>query len=688
MGAKVIGHKSWGLAPQFENIPEILTKQKRWVCWRAKVKGGGKVGKQPVQPNGRMASSRDPSTWATFEACREAYEAQPGALSGVGFVITGSKKPITIIDLDKCYDPIDGAEPWAQEIITRCGDTYVEVSPSDRGLRVIMFGDAGALTNHPDRIEVYTQESTRYLTITGHLLRGKHDIKQLEDDKLARYLDKYRTYHDPSEFKDEPVSDTPEEIEQILHQLFRKDHDLEQYQPWLDVGMALHHQFNGEWEGCDIWDRASQHLQEYDHEEFEAKWDSFGKGGGRPMTLRTIFARARDLGIKIKPLLKPASADDFADIPDLDHEEVIAEHGDDHPDWEVVKSEPAKQSKSTKAWRGLDNMAETEPPRQLIEDLLAMHQVSQISGPPGAGKTFVAMELCKAVASGESVFGMATKAGPVLYLAYEGVVAMEQRVRAWQANGERLPDNFYVISDDLVPLSDPQVWAKWINPIRAELRPVLIVIDTMAAALPGVSTNDEERVGQIQGTLRNLAKRQDIHVMTIHHPPKGGVTTGQKSRGSGIIEGDLDTQLWVTPTEGKARQWEVSKQRSLGSLGHERRFIIKTIKTGMHTDFGPEFAPYLSVDVTQEDSYAPDLIELQRMIERAIAEHGGTWIDAGQYKVVLEAWLQEHHSGASKDMVKEHRKRAKHHLVIACDVDENPNNHHVRRVANKGDGEW
>jgi len=661
---------TWGLPPIWDNIPPELKKQTRWVNWREKVKKHGKRAKVPVKMNGAMASTRRPRDWTTFDKAKQHYEDDP-SLSGVGFVLTGAKAAISIIDLDDCYNPIDGPDDWAMEIIKRA-DSYTEISPSERGLRIILFNDLGAFINNEQGLEVYTQDSTRYLTITGHTLDNHREIKRHGHDKFARYLDRYRP--PPRETRDavgNPVRDTPESIERILEELVERDSELEHYEPWLHLGMALHHQFDGAWEGMEMWDRVSQPLGGYDAAEFEPKWDSFSMRGSGALTLRTIFDRAKDHGINIRGTMAAASADDFPDLDDdgnevaADHEQVMAEVVADH---EEVMDEP-----QAKPWRTLHQLAATKPPKQLVEDLIARRQISQVSGPPGAGKTFVVMELCRAICTGSEIFGMRTVPGPVLYLAYEGVSAMESRVRAWEARGETLPSNLYVI-DDAPALSEPKSWMQWLQPIFKELKPVMVVIDTLAQALPGMSTNDEEKVGAVQRSLRNLVKQTSCHVLTVHHPPKGGAATGQKSRGSGIIEGDLDTQIWVTSGEGKAHTWEVSKQRGLGSLGKEAQFVIRTIQTGMETDFGPERAAYLSVEVQDEDRYSPELMELQRMVQDAIQVHGGGTIDKKSYNTVIAKWLANEYPGISKDMASQRRAQAKAHLMHSFEVDVNGSN--------------
>lgn len=650
MGA-VVSHKTWGLVPKLQNIPQLLKRQPRWVLWRAVPLPDGRKAKRPYQPTGRPARVNDRASWSAYDKCEQAYLDDPTKWSGLGFVLTGAPAEITVLDLDKCVTD-DRIEDWAMAIV-KAADSYTELSPSGRGLRIITRGDAGAFINADQGVEVYTQESTRFLTITGHVLKGYEAMQPALSPGLLDELEVYRPVERTGVGSPDPITDSPEHIEKVLSELVQPGGPYEGYEAWLKLGMALHHQYSGHPEGLEMWHRVCAPLAGYEGDELDLKWDTFG-GGGRQITLRSIFADAQDHGIRIRESAAPAT---FEDFPDLDG---------DSPAPEAPKVEPVTGP------RTLDQLAHTKPPKQLIEDLLARGQVSQISGEPGAGKTFVALELCRAVATGTEAFGRRTAPGAVLYLAYEGVSALEQRVRAWQALGRKLPDNFWVVGGkDAAALTDPKAWQAWLQPLFVQLKPKLLVIDTMAAATPGMSFNDEERVGAVVRTLRALAERTTCHIMTIHHPPKGGAMTGQKSRGSGIVEGDLDTQLWVTNGEGSAREWEVSKQRSLGSYGNAHRFVLKTVYTGMQTEFGEESAAYLDQDVKEADNYAPELLDLSQRIADALRDSGNVGLNSGDYNTVVNAWLAEHHARDNDDQLKRARSRAKRHLAREFAVTEN-----------------
>lgn len=139
-------------------IPEELRRRPRWVRW-----AGQKI---PQTVGGRMASSTDPATWTTYSDARRSAVG-----SGLGFVLNGDG--IICFDLDGCIAPSGVVTPSALDLVRLAGDTYIEVSPSGRGLHIwgratLLHGRRVSLRGQP--VEVYP--SGRYITVTGHRFEG------------------------------------------------------------------------------------------------------------------------------------------------------------------------------------------------------------------------------------------------------------------------------------------------------------------------------------------------------------------------------------------------------------------------------------------------------------------------------------------------------------------------------------
>jgi len=163
--------------PNTENISARLTERPQWVCWRLELRGD-KPTKVPYTPGTeRRASTTDLMTWATFEEALAAYEAGSPAYDGIGFVFCGAD-PFVGIDLDGCRDAESGeVAPWAQSIISRVQEGYVEASPSGTGVHIIVEGTArGGRTRKKVRLkgevvgEIEMYGHGRFFTITGETL--------------------------------------------------------------------------------------------------------------------------------------------------------------------------------------------------------------------------------------------------------------------------------------------------------------------------------------------------------------------------------------------------------------------------------------------------------------------------------------------------------------------------------------
>jgi primase-polymerase (primpol)-like protein len=179
-----------------ENVPEELRERPQWVCWRYEERDS-KPTKVPYQPNGKRASVTDLMTWSAFYECYgriDGLTKTPANLGrfeavthfeavgapifdGIGFVFS-SADPFVGIDLDDCRDPETGEiASWAQKMIARVQEGYVEVSPSGWGVHIIVEGTVrdGGMRKKVLRqgdlvgeIEMYSRG--RFFTITGKTL--------------------------------------------------------------------------------------------------------------------------------------------------------------------------------------------------------------------------------------------------------------------------------------------------------------------------------------------------------------------------------------------------------------------------------------------------------------------------------------------------------------------------------------
>jgi len=152
------------LQPIFENIPDAIKSLPQFVNWKAEQREG-RITKPPHKPGGDYAKSDDPLSWSTFEACRDASN----KFDGIGFMLTSNDQNIAL-DFDKCRCPaFDLIDPAIEQHIKDL-NSYTEISPSGRGLRVLVKGSLPVPGRKNGSCEIYS--SGRYVTLTGHVLPG------------------------------------------------------------------------------------------------------------------------------------------------------------------------------------------------------------------------------------------------------------------------------------------------------------------------------------------------------------------------------------------------------------------------------------------------------------------------------------------------------------------------------------
>lgn len=273
----------------FRSVPTYMVGRRQWVNWKIEYRGG-KPTKVPYRPDGRKAKSNDPKTWSTHEDCMQAYLA--GGFSGLGFVLCEGDQ-LTAIDLDYCLDDKGDVLPWAAEIVERFSTSYIERSPSGRGLHIWCFGrplttgqrEILALNlDYKPRVEVYTFESPRFLTVTGDRF-NEADLSDCQT-QLLWIFQKYFAEDHP---EDERVrqSDGSIDLEGLMQALYSISPD--EYLIWIKVGMALKSA------GLDfeVWDEWSQGSEKYLAEECASKWKTFD---GDRLSLGTIYFYASKEG--------------------------------------------------------------------------------------------------------------------------------------------------------------------------------------------------------------------------------------------------------------------------------------------------------------------------------------------------------------------------------------------------------
>jgi primase-polymerase (primpol)-like protein len=187
-------------------IPEALRNRPQWVTWKFELRGGKRT-KVPYNPaTGRRALAADgwenkrkkirrppgtaKQTWTAFSIALLKFRNPKNGYDGIGYVFAADD-PYFGCDLDSVLQADETFIPaWPESLARKCAswpimppaeivkalDTYAEISPSGRGLKLIGIGklpsdgsrkdaDDDGSGKKPAGIELYDRD--RFFTITG-----------------------------------------------------------------------------------------------------------------------------------------------------------------------------------------------------------------------------------------------------------------------------------------------------------------------------------------------------------------------------------------------------------------------------------------------------------------------------------------------------------------------------------------
>jgi KaiC/GvpD/RAD55 family RecA-like ATPase len=272
----------------------------------------------------------------------------------------------------------------------------------------------------------------------------------------------------------------------------------------------------------------------------------------------------------------------------------------------------------------------TSPPRgYIIKGLLAPGDVAVKFGPPGSGKSVSSPYLAHAIAAGRSVFGRRVRRGAVLYVACEDGAGMRQRCTALRrvygpAPGFRLvAEPIDLMTPDapenpLAPAADHDptpAHAKALRDLAEQLGAVLVVIDTLAAAFPGLQENEAAAMDHVVRVARYIAA-SGAAVLLVHHGAKNEGTT---PRGHGRLDGDADLTMRIATTEGSGQRTVTMGKNRNGPVAGSLAFTIRAEVLGTDEDGDAITAP-IAVEVEEGPSSmarkAPKLPEAAALLLR------------------------------------------------------------------------
>lgn len=228
--------------------------------------------------------------------------------------------------------------------------------------------------------------------------------------------------------------------------------------------------------------------------------------------------------------------------------------------------------------RAADLKTVPEEQRWLVRDLWAAQAVGIVGGEPKCCKSFLALDLAVAVASGAPClrrFPVADKGPVVLFAAEDALHVVRRRLegicRAAGVDFSQL--DIHVITAVSLRLDLQNDRVRLIDTVAA-LRPRLLVLDPFVR-LHRVDENASGEVAPLLAFLREIQRRFHTAVVLVHHARKGGARAraGQALRGSSEFHAWGDSNLYLRRTHDGRLVLSVEQRAapSIAALGLDLR---------------------------------------------------------------------------------------------------------------------
>jgi len=374
--------------------------------------------------------------------------------------------------------------------------------------------------------------------------------------------------------------------------LFNIDPDIE-YHQWVNVGMALHHEFDGSQDALKLWTDWSNTgvLSEHNEGTYapEHKWETFTTTGAK-FTFRSLCHLAKQHGADLSAIAKQ-----FKQVqpePEVSFDDQIEQAKEQHKE----ASSPFRSltfdvidAKNTVYWT--------------VEDIIEHKSLVNFYGESGVGKSYLAIDFALSIATGENWNGKRTKQGKVLYVAGEGHGGVVRRAFAWlnskNITSDAAPD--FRITERALNITTTDDVALLELELERANNVSAVFIDTWGRATSGINENLGSEVQPIIERLAAMSRTYNCTVIIVHHTPKH---TAQDSAGSKNIKASMDVELALVRKEGV--QGVVLESRKMKEGEPFEPMVFKFIPIDLPSNFNDEYGKPMRSAVLelQQDSAA------------------------------------------------------------------------------------
>lgn len=562
---------------------EELSQRRQWVGWKYETRNG-KLTKVPKSIKGGDAKSNDPATWGDFVEVQ--VYARENNLDGIGFVFSEGD-PYIGIDLDDCLDSLGHLFPKAAAVL-EMANSYAEISPSGKGLKIFAKGDIPVTGKKQGNFEMY--KSLRYFCVTGNHWPGSPKTINLCDSHkvFESIFPQPATKETSAPMSSEPINLSDKElIDKALtaangdkfERLWLRG-EVNGYHSRSEAHMALCMEL-AFWTDKDA-DRIDRLFrQSAFYQDYADKWDERHFGDGRTYGQGTIQKAIEKTTDTYKP-----------HVPENGHLTI--------PE---TKAEITDEVTYTFQPLGLTKLLQRPDKEWHVDDFIGVKDIAMLFGAPGSGKTFVILDLIFSAILGLLFAGKFSIKRPlrVAYAAGEGIGGLRSRFAAaanhYQAYQNPLIQNLSIFLDapqlfsDKLDTSILQFVKDWQDRQAGELD--ILVIDTLHSAIWGADENAAKDIGVVLQAVKYARDQLGCTVLLIHHSNKTGAY-----RGSSALHGSMDSMI-ETKYDADLGEgvMECFKQKD---AEHFRKIPFKLVGESVSGSAFVEWGDYITFDQEQK----------------------------------------------------------------------------------------
>jgi len=340
--------------------------------------------------------------------------------------------------------------------------------------------------------------------------------------------------------------------------------DPSEYDPWLMVGMALHHSSGGADDGLELWDAWSSGgitgvlPDSYaGRADIEYRWQSFHLDRRGGVTLGSLFNAAKAGGwvsvpesVRIGPPQREEPEDDYSDVPEAMGmvRETVPPSGID-----VTPSVTNETGFRVELRHVADIVDENREPEWLLHHVIEAGVIAVLAGPRASFKSFIALDWAMKIAM---------QGNGVAMLSGEGG-GLGRRVKAWmQTFGggmdlRRLP---IVALEKPLNLNREEEMALLVEAMDGmPAPPKLVVIDTLSKFSAGMDENSNQEVAEYLAQVsRYIRERYHASVLIVAHSGHGD---SDRPRGASALMANPDSEFIVKRAAQPEGHVEVTRQR-------------------------------------------------------------------------------------------------------------------------------